>query len=455
MRILRIRPFSLACPAEETSPGASVLQKTPAADFSAGYRSYVLCILTLTYVVNYLDRQILGILLPYIQKEFVMDDFQAGLLSGTVFAAIYATLSVPFATFADRMNRRNIIAASLFTFSLMTVISGYTTRIWQLVATRFFTGIGEAGTGPAINSMIADLYPPQKRAGALSFYSAGLNIGLLFGFFGGSWMLQHYGWRSAFIASGAPGLLLVILLLATVREPVRGMVDRIADTDATPSLWEVVRFLWTQRSFRWIAFGCSMSAFGGYANLYFVPKFLIVSHGMTPVQVGIALSLLTGIGGAAGTYLSGVLADRFGKRDVNWYMYVPIIASFLAIPCGPVFLLVPSTAIALVAAIGPSLTGASYLGPSYAMAQGMVPLRMRAQTVGILLFVLNMIALGLGPATVGLVSVLLKPSLGEDSLRYALMVGIFTTLTGAYCYWRATRTLKSDLARGSFAGAKN
>jgi predicted MFS family arabinose efflux permease len=431
-----------------------VLQKTPAAEFSAVYRTYVLVILTLTYVVNYLDRQILGILLPYIQKEFVMDDFQAGLLSGTVFAAIYATLSVPFATFADRMSRRNIIAASLFTFSLMTVISGYTTRIWQLVATRFFTGVGEAGTGPAINSMIADLYPPQKRAGALSFYSAGLNIGLLFGFFGGSWMLQHYGWRSAFIASGAPGLILVLLLITTVREPVRGMADNISDTRDAPPLWEVARFLWTQHSFRWIALGCSMSAFGGYANLYFVPKFLIVSHGMTPVEVGIALSLLTGVCGAIGTYLSGVFADRFGKRDVNWYMYVPMIAAFMAVPFGPVFFLVPSTAIALTAAIFPSLIGASYLGPSYAMAQGMVPLRMRAQTVGILLFILNMIALGLGPATVGFVSVLLKPTLGSDSLRYALMVGILTTLAGAYCYWRATKTLKSDLMRGSFAGAK-
>jgi len=401
--------------------------------------------------VNYLDRQILGILLPYIQKEFTINDFQAGLLSGTVFAVIYATLGIPLATFADRYSRRNIIAASLATFSLMTVLSGYTRYFWQLLLTRFGTGIGEAGTGPSINSMIADLYPPEKRAGALAFYSAGLNIGLLLGFFGGGWMLQHFGWRSAFVASGAPGLLLVFLLLFTVREPTRGKVDKLIDDAQAPRLMEVTRYLAKLPSFRWIALGCAMSAFGGYAGLYFIPKFLIVSHHMTPVQVGVALSLLTGVSGAIGTYGSGVLADRLGKKNVNWYMYVPIICTYIAIPFAPLFYLPANTAFALTAAIVPTMLSATYLGPSYAMAQGMVPLRMRAQTIGILLFILNMIALGLGPATVGLVSDLLKPFVGTDSLRYALMTSVLTGFIATLCYWRATKTLKADLASGSAA----
>jgi len=276
-----------------------------------------------------------------------------------------------------------------------------------------------------------------------------LNVGLLIGFFGGGWIAQTYGWRYAFLASGAPGLALAILLMTTVKEPVRGVVDRLIDDAKTPSLLEVTRFVWKQMAFRWIALGCSMSAFGGYAGLYFIPKFLYVTHHMSPAEIGVALSLLTGVFGAVGTYMAGFFADKYGKQDVRWNMYVPILAACIALPFAPLFYLTPNTAVALCAAAVPALMGAAYLGPSYAMTQGMVPLRMRAQAIAILLFILNMIALGLGPLTVGIISDLLKPHVGADSLRYALLSTVITSLLGAYCYWRATDTLKADLARGS------
>jgi predicted MFS family arabinose efflux permease len=415
--------------------------------FSAGYRTYVLVILTLVYVVNYLDRQILGILVPQIKAEFHLTNTEIGVLTGPAFAVVYAVLGMPLAIFADRMNRRNMIVISLAAFSAMTVICGYTVRYWQLLFARFGTGIGEAGTSPSINSVLSDLYPPEKRASALAFYSAGLNVGLLLGFFGGGWIAEHYGWRHAFLAAGFPGLALVFVLLATVREPVRGAVERIADTGRAPGFLAVVAFLWSQPSFRWIALGSAMGAFGGYAGLAFIPLFLKISHRMTPTETGVALALLTGFGGAFGTYLAGVFADRLARRDIRWSMYVPIIAACIAIPFIPVFYLASSTIVALVAAIVPAIMGAAYLGPSYAITQSLVPLRMRAQAAAILLFVLNIIALSLGPLTVGKVSDLLQPIFGADSLRYALLTSMITASLSAVCYWRASRTVKADIAR--------
>ncbi len=409
--------------------------------------AYVLFIMTLVYVVNYLDRQILGILNAPIQAEFHVSNFYIGLLNGTVFAIMYATLGIPLAMIADRVNRRNVIAVSLALFSVMTLLSGFAAKFWQLMLARFGTGIGEAGTSPSINSIIADLYPPKKRAGALAFYSAGLNVGLLVAFFGGGWVSQHYGWRTAFLLAGIPGLLLTLLIVTTVREPPRGQVEKLTDAADAPTLPDTVRYLLGQRSFLWMSFGTSMSSFGGYAGIAFIPVFLRVSHHMTQTEVGTVLALLTGVAGAIGTFSAGAFADLFAKKDVRWNMYVPIAFSCISIPCTPLFFLSPNLTVALTAAIGPSIAGAAFIGPAYAMSQALVPLRMRARAAAILLFILNIIALGTAAPIVGKIADLLQPRFGPDALRYALLTGMVTTLIGALCYWRASITLKDDIAR--------
>ena len=412
-------------------------------------RTTVLVILTLVYVVNYLDRQVLSILLPQIKAEFHLSDSALGLLSGTSFAVVYATLGVPLAFLADRMNRKRIIAASLTMFSVMTVLCGWVGQFWHLLLARVGTGIGEAGTAPAINSIIADLYPHGERATALAFYSAGLNVGLLLAFFGGGWIAQHYGWRDAFLAAGLPGLVLVFVVMFMVKEPRRGHADGYDDVHPAPQLFEVARRLWSQRSFRYIMLGASFSAFGGNAGVVFVPSFLARTHHLTPIQIGLLLSLLIGVFGFAGTLLAGVFSDRLSKRDVRWNMFVPAIAQAAAIPFIPVFYLSSNVPLAFAAAIFPALLSASYLGPAFAMTQGLVPLRMRATAVALLLFVMNMIGQGMGPQLVGILSDVLRPSLGDDSLRWALMSSAITGSLAAWCYWRASRTLKSDLARAA------
>jgi predicted MFS family arabinose efflux permease len=413
------------------------------------HRHYVLAMVTLVFVVNYLDRQILSILLPLIKAEFHVSDSALGLLTGPAFVVFYATLGVPLALMADRVNRRNLIAGSLALFSLMTVVCYYTASFWQLLIARIGVGVGEAGTGPSINSIIADLYPPRQRASALAIYSAGLNIGLLFAFFGGGWVAQHYGWRMAFLVSGLPGLILVLLFLFTVKEPRRGHSESLADPGQAPGLIATASFLWSQRSFRFLSLGTSMSAFGGYAAIAFIPSFLSRSHGMSPAQIGLLLSVTTGIFGFIGTVMSGLIADRVGKGDIGRSMLVPVAATFLGLPFAPFFYLSPNLTVVMVALAIPAFLGASYLGPAYAATQGLVPLRMRATAAAILLFILNMIGLGLGPLTVGIVSDLLKPALGTDSLRWALLSTVITSLIGAFFYWQSSRTLGQDMKRAA------
>src|SRR5258708_5826933 len=322
---------------------------------------------TLVYVVNYLDRNILAIVLPEIKKEFGLSDAALGFLSGTSFAITYATLAMPLAWIADRANRRNVIAASLALFSAMTVVCAYAASTLQLIIARIFTGVGEAGTGPSIQSIISDLYPPRQRGAALSIYSSGLNIGLLIAFFGGGQIAEHFGWRSAFLASGIPGLLLVFFFLFAVPEPPRGQAENLQDVERAPSFLSTVAFLWSQHSFRWIAIGTALSAFGGYAGITFVPLFLTLSHGMGPSSRGLALALLTGVAGGFGTYIAGVLADWLGKRNMRWNMYVPIIFIAISMPFTPFFFLSPGLAVALLCAIIPTANGAAYLAPSLGM----------------------------------------------------------------------------------------
>jgi predicted MFS family arabinose efflux permease len=421
------------------------------ATISRPYRAYVLFCMTLVYVVNYLDRQILGILNGQIKAEFHISNWQIGLLNGPVFALMYATLGIPIAVLADKTNRRNVIVGSLALFSLMTFMSSFAARLWQLMLTRFGTGIGEAGTSPSVNSILADLYPPKQRASALAFYSAGLNVGLLFAFFGGGWIGEHYGWRVAFQAAGIPGFVLALLLLLTVREPQRGHSENLADAAPAPSVWSVTGFLWRQRSFRWLSVGTGLSSFGGYAAIAFNTQFFQASHHLSLHVIGLILAVLGGVFGAVGTYVSGVFADLFAKRDVRWNMYILIWATFIGLPFTPIFYLSPNLTIALAAAIVPSMIGASFIGPAYAMSQALVPLRMRARSAAILLFILNIIGLALAAPIVGRISDLLEPSFGADSLRYALLTGVGTSLMGAYCYWRAARTLKADIARAAGA----
>jgi len=418
--------------------------------FTAGYMNYVLGVLVVVYVFNFIDRQILAILAPSIKDELGLSDTQIGLLSGMAFGIFYATLGIPIARLADRYSRVNIIAICLAIWSLMTAVSGLATNFWQLLIARIGVGIGEAGGSPPSHSLIADYFPPEKRATSLGIYALGIPVGILFGNLAGGWINEFFGWRYAFFVVGVPGILLAILLKMSVKEPPRGHSEgRVQEKSEVP-FSAVVKTMWGFKSFRHLSMGAATQAFVGYGAIAWMPSFLVRTHDMSTGEVGTALGLIIGICGGAGTFLGGYLADRFGKGDVRWYMLVPSIGFLITVPFGFGVYSVESLYLALAFYAIPAFLTNLYTGPTFGMTQSLAPLAMRAAASALLLFILNIIGLVFGPTAVGLLSDLFQTSwqmTESDALRYALMAANFVYLVSFVNYYMASKHLKGDLER--------
>lgn len=425
------------------------LQRARDAYARPGYRNFVLGLLTVVYVFNFLDRQIVNILGDAIIRDLGLSDTQFGMLSGIAFAAIYATLGMPIARWADASVRRNIIALAVAVWSSMTVLCGAAQNFWQMFLARAGVGVGEAGGSPPAHSIISDVFPANKRATALSIYSLGIYGGVLVGYVAGGYLASEFSWRVAFVVVGLPGLILALMVRFLVHEPPRGLAE--ARSDVEPAAFtEVVNILWVRRTFRHIALGCALHAFVTYGLSAFLPIFLVRVHSMPIEQIGAILGLVAGIGGLLGTYGGGFLSDRLANRydDSRWHIWVPLISTIAAIPFYWYSLIFAQSGVAAaVTWFVPSVIGGMYLGPCLSMTHGLVGLRMRAQASAILFFVLNLIGLGLGPMMTGMLSDSLRPDFGDLSIRYALVTMVLVNIWCAGHYYLATRTLREDLAR--------
>ncbi|SNZ01416.1 spinster family MFS transporter [Flagellimonas pacifica] len=408
---------------------------------------YVLVILTTVYAFNFIDRQILVILAEPIKADLGLSDTQLGLLTGLAFAALYVTMGLPIARLADKGNRKNIVAASLTLWSLMTAISGTVTSFFQLLLARIGVGIGEAGGSPPSHSIISDYFPPKKRATALAIYSMGIYIGILLGFVIGGVIAKLYGWRITFYAIGIPGILLAIILYFTIKEPIKGQSDAIGTSDQTPKLAEVIKTLFGSKSFVFAALGAGFIAFGTYGFGNFMPSFLQRVHGMDIASAGYALGLIFGVGGGVGTFLGGYFADRYGKKDVRWHLWIIMITGFagyipfaMAIFSGDVNWVLAMTFLAVFLL-------AFNLAPVIAVTHSLVNARMRAFASSILFLILNLIGLGLGPLAMGYLSDLLTPNYGDLSLRWAFCIIFLSGSIATVFFGLAAKNYKEDLKR--------
>lgn len=394
--------------------------------------------LVVVFTSSHVDRQIMGILGQPIKESLAISDTQLGLLTGIMFAVFYATLGMPMAMWADRHNRRNLIAFSVFTWSFMTALCGLAQNFMQLLLARIGVGVGEAGSNPPSHSMIADLYPPERRATAMSIFGTGINWGILIGFLVGGWINEWYGWRMAFLIVGLPGLLIAAVVRFTLTEPPRGYSESIESRPEAPPFKAVVRFMMGNGVLRNIVLAGTLIAFTGYASVIWFPIYLVRIHELGTGATGTYLALLIGVGGAIGIYAGGRAADWLSQRfGAGWGAWLIAIVSLITVPLLYVSFQAETAAIALWAYAIPAALGTVYVGTGFAIIQNQTPLHMRSVAAAINLFILNIIGLGVGPFAVGLFSDLLEPTYGGDSLRYALMLTLAVTVWGAVHYYRA------------------
>ena len=421
-------------------------------------KNYTLFVLVLVFTSSHVDRQIMGILGQPIKESLLISDTQLGLLTGIMFAVFYATLGMPMAMWADRNNRRNLIAFSVFLWSGMTALCGAATSYLQLLLLRIGVGVGEAGSNPPSHSIIADLFPKEERATAMAIFGTGINWGILIGFLVGGWINEWYGWRTAFVVVGLPGIFLALLVRFTLKEPQRGHADATGDTipiHKPPPFWDVVRFMAKNPILRNIVIAGTLIAFTGYASVIWVPIYLVRIHDMGTGEVGSYLALFIGVGGAIGIYLGGRIADFLSARHgEQWLPWVVAIASLIGIP----FLYFCFNAESQTSAIWfyalPAALGTVYVAPGFALIQNHTPIEMRSVAAAINLFIVNIIGLGLGPFSVGFFSDMFTPEYGQDGLRYGLMTTLVVIFWGLVHYYRAGVLLdqsRTSLGKGASA----
>ncbi len=424
----------------------------------------MLFLLTGVYTFNFIDRQIMGILAPGIQKDLGLADWQLGILMGFAFAVLYTTLGIPIARLADRKNRVTIISIALGLWSGFTALSGAAVNFTQLALARVGVGIGEAGGSPPAHSLISDYFPKEERAGALSVYAMGIPIGVAFAFLAGGWLTQEFSWRVAFVVVGLPGLVMALLLKLTVREPQRGVFEdddkpdefksthveaedfSAAMRDEIATVWRAAKHLLSIPTYRAIVIATTAISFSAYANGNWVVTFYSRSHpDFNILLVYFWLGIISGTAYALGTFLGGFLVDKFAAKNKKMYGYIPAIALLVNAPAFLIVIWHPSAVVSLIFQVPAQLAIGFYLGPSFALAQTLAPVSVRALSTAVFFFILNMIALGFGPTITGVLSSLLSGAFSEGmALRLSLSIVSLTGLYAAWMFYQAGKRLPVD-----------
>ena len=387
---------------------------------SMAYPWLVVAILMVAYVFSFVDRQILNLLVGPIRRDLGISDTQMSLLMGFSFAIFYTILGIPLGRLADRWSRRGLIASGVVVWSLMTALCGLAHSYWQLFLFRIGVGVGEATLSPAAYSMIADYFPPERRATAISVYSMGIFLGSGLAFLLGGLVIQYAvaqgavtlpligavrPWQLVFFVLGGSGIVFSLAFLL-VREPPRVGVGGGVDASASQvPFGAVVAYLWqNRRTVLCHNLGFAMIAFSSYGTVAWVPSFFIRTFNWEAGQVGIMYGLMVMVFGCLGILFGGWLTDRWlrqGKTDAA--LRVGIYSASVAI-VGSIYLLASSGTVAAVLMVPTVFALSMPFGAAPAAIVEIVPNQMRGQTTAVYLFIVNLIGLGIGPTAVALVT---------------------------------------------------
>jgi predicted MFS family arabinose efflux permease len=411
---------------------------------SPRYRLVVLAMLVVVYTFNFIDRQIVGILAVPIKADLGLTDTQLGLMGGLAFALFYTLLGIPVAMLADRRSRTTIMTVALVLWSAMTAVCGLAQNFWQLFAARLGVGVGEAGGVAPAYSLVADYFPPQQRARALGVYSFGVPIGSALGILFGGFIAAIIDWRTAFIAVGVAGIAVAPVFRRVVREPPRGRYDPSYAASPAAGFGDVMRHLLRKPSFWGLSFGASASSMMGYGLFFWLPSFFVRSFGMTLLEASLYFAAILLIGGIAGIWLGGSMADRLGSARKRAYALIPAVAFLLTIPFFVGAVMSSSIALAFALFLVPTALGLVWLGPVLSSIQHVVPPNIRATASAVFLFVNNLIGIGLGTVALGALSDVLAARYGDDSLRYAILAGTVFYVVAASLFLLSARRLERD-----------
>ena len=411
---------------------------------------YALGLLMVVGLFNYIDRLSISILQVPIKAELELSDTQIGILTGLAFSLVYTTMSIPLARLADRVPRKFVIAGALAAWSLMTAACGFASGFVMLAFLRMGVAIGEAGCVPASHSTISDYFPLHERATAIATYGLVFPVGTLIGFAASGWLSTAFGWRQTFIILGLLGLVLVPIVLATLREPARGESDGHAFVGQTLSLRDAVGTLWRSLAMRHLIIGGAILSYPLNASLVWNAAFYDRIFGLPLAELALYLALLSGGGGAIGLYASGLFADRLGRIDARWYMWVPGLAGLLTVPfMFAQYLFAGGAYSSLAMGFASAVLLNAFLAPMAATAQSLAAPNLRALASASIVFTAGFIGTVLGPLLTGIVSDLLalRFDLGSEAIRYAILSSAFVGLLGASLLLRGARYLPDEFAR--------